>query len=231
MKFITPILILFAAMISIDSFGQKKEFLNEELEKQQEEIGAAYVRLSEQKGDVYEVTVNFIGGQLFMTGQFADDKFKIPHGHFTYYTPEGAKESEGDYYQGTKVGLWRRWDASGTALPDRQYKDAPKAAPSMVKEDSNKSNQPASFNDFANYVQKNLKYPDRALQAGTKGTVYIAFVVDPTGAIKNAKVTKGVSAELDAAAMQMILSMPKWTPAQKNGSPIEAEVLVPITFE
>jgi TonB family protein len=224
-------LIIAACFLSIALWAQKKDFLNEELEKQQEEIGAAYVRLSEFKDGVYDVTINYIGGQLFMTGQYADDKFKIAHGHFAYYTMEGVKESEGDYFKGVKVGTWKRWDESGAPLPDRNYKEAPKEDPSTRKEDSNKSTQAASFPDFANYVNQHLKYPDKAVQAGTKGIVYVAFTVDATGAVKNAKVSKGVSAELDAAAMQMILGMPKWTPAQRNGTAIDSDVLVPISFE
>lgn len=222
---------LFGILFVLNSFAQQKDFLNEELQKQQEEIGAAYVRTSEKKGDVYDVNVTFIGGQLFMTGQYADEKLTIPHGHFTYYLLDGNKESEGDYFQGTKVGVWRRWDANGGPLPDRQYKEAPKDTGSKVKEDSNKSSQPASFPDFNKYVQKNLKYPEKAVQAGTKGTVYVSFQVQKDGSIKNAKVTKGVSNELDAAAMQLIMTMPKWNPAQKNGASIEADVIVPITFE
>ncbi len=223
--------LLMCCLFNLDVWSQKKEFLNEELEKQKEEIGAAYVRLSDFKDGVYAVTVNFIGGQLFMTGEYADDKFMVPHGHFAYYTQEGVKESEGDYFKGTKIGTWKRWDENGAALPDRQYKEAPKVDPSAIKEDSNKSTQAASFPDFATYVDQHLKYPDKAVQAGTKGVVYLSFTIDATGAIKNAKVSKGVSAELDAAAMQMILGMPKWTPAQRNGTAIESDVLVPISFE
>jgi TonB family protein len=217
--------------LGLHAVAQQKDFLNEELQKQQEEIGAAYVRVSEKKGDVYDVNINFIGGQLFMTGQYADDKLTIPHGHFTYYLLDGNKESEGDYFQGNKVGVWRRWDTNGGPLPDRKYHDAPEDGGNKAKEDSNKSNQPASFTDFNKYVQKNLKYPEKAIQAGTKGTVYVSFQVQKDGSIKNAKVTKGVSNELDAAAMQLIMGMPKWTPAQKNGAAIEADVIVPITFE
>jgi protein TonB len=128
------------------------------------------------------------------------------------------------------VGTWKRWDEEGAPLPSRTYANAP-AEKDIAKESSNKASVAASFADFDAYVEKNLKYPEKAIMNGTKGTVYLQMVISAEGDVKNPKITQGISPELDAAAMQFIMGMPKWTPAQRNGANIDSEVIIPLTFE
>ena len=225
---------LFIALVfssfCLTSWGQKKEYLNSEFVVIEEESVSSYTRTSTLKDGMYDVTITFLGGQIFMTGKYMDEKLEMPHGHFIFYNQNGNKEAEGDYHKGMKVSTWKRWNAEGAPLPDRAYQKAPEETAS-VKENSNKATIQASFSDLENYIDKNLRYPEKAILNGIKGTVYLSFVVGADGLVKSPKVTQGVHPELDAAAMQFVMGMPAWSPGQRNGVTIESEVILPISFE
>ena len=225
------ILLAIGLFFSTSSWSQKKDYLNSEFQIIESEDMAAYTRTRTKNAEGgFDVTVNFSGGQVFMTGKYQDEALEIRNGHFVFYSQNGNKQTEGDYHQGMKVGTWKRWDEEGAPLPSRTYANAP-AEKDLAKELSNKATTPASFADFDSYVDKNLKYPEKAIMGGTKGTVYVQLTINAEGDVKNPKISQGVSPELDAAAMQFIMGMPKWTPAQRNGSNIDSEVIIPITFE
>lgn len=60
--------------------------------------------------------------QIKASGGFVKvGKKYLEDGHFVYYHPNGKIESEGEYDKGIKVGYWKRYDANGTAKPDRYY--------------------------------------------------------------------------------------------------------------
>ena len=212
------------------SWGQKKEYLNSEFVVIEEESVSSYTRTSSLKDGLYDVTITFLGGQMFMTGKYMDEKLEMPHGHFVFYNQNGNKEAEGDYNKGMKVGTWKRWNAEGAPLPDRAYQKASEES-AKTMENSNKATIQASFSDLENYIDKNLRYPEKAILNGIKGTVYLSFVVGADGLVKSPKVTQGVHPELDAAAMQFVMGMPAWSPGQRNGVAIESDVILPISFE
>jgi TonB family protein len=214
----------------LSSWSQKKEYLNSEFVVIEEESVSSYTRTSALKDGLYDVTITFLGGQLFMTGKYMDEKLEMPHGHFVFYNQNGNKEAEGDYNKGMKVGTWKRWNAEGAPLPDRAYQKASEESAS-AKENSNKATTQASFADLENYINKNLRYPEKAILNGIKGTVYLTFIIGADGLVKSPKVTQGVHPELDAAAMQFVMGMPAWIPGQRNGVAIESEVILPISFE
>lgn len=226
-------IILFALglFFGTSMMAQKKDYLNSEFQIIESEDMAAYTRTKTKNAEGgFDVSINFSGGQVFMTGKYQDEALEVRHGHFVFYSQNGNKQTEGDYHLGMKVGTWKRWDSEGAPLPSRIYANAP-AEKDASKEISNKSTSPASFSDFDGYVETNLKYPEKAIMAGTKGTVYVQLTISAEGDVKNPKISQGISPELDAAAMQFIMGMPKWTPAQRNGSNIDSEVIIPITFE
>jgi TonB family protein len=218
-------------IFSTSAWSQKKDYLNSEFQVIEAEDMAAYTRTRTKNADgLYDVVINFSGGQLFMNGRYQDEQLEVRHGHFVFYNQNGNKQTEGDYSKGMKVGVWKRWDSEGAPLPSRTYAPAP-AEKDMNLVVSNKSTVPATFSELDSYIEKNLKYPEKAVMNGTKGTVVVALSINAEGDVKNPKITQSVSPELDAAAMQLIMGMPKWTAAQRNGVAIDSEVIIPITFE
>lgn len=71
--------------------------------------------------ELFGVRVVDTKGQLRMEGSYADSTLLIPHGTFRYYHPNGRLESEGEYVNGRKTGIWQCATASGERRPDRHY--------------------------------------------------------------------------------------------------------------
>jgi TonB family protein len=74
-----------------------------------------------------------------------------------------------------------------------------------------------------------ISYPAAAKREGVEGEVMLMLTIDPKGNVRRVEVSKGVRADLDAAAVE---SAKAWTftPAKKNGVPVPATVAVPVRF-
>ena len=80
------------------------------------------------------------------------------------------------------------------------------------------------------FLAKNVKYPVSAQKAGTEGRVIVQFVVGRDGSIRNPKVVRGVSPELDAEAIRVVSMMPKWNPGKQRGKAVAVNFTLPIMF-
>ncbi len=80
------------------------------------------------------------------------------------------------------------------------------------------------------YLQRHLKYPTQALRANVEGRVYIAFTVNPDGAISDVEVLKGLGYGTDEEASRVIRQMPNWKPGYQNHRAVPVRYNLPITF-
>ena len=80
------------------------------------------------------------------------------------------------------------------------------------------------------YIQKNIKYPAIAKEYNITGKVFIQFIVDKTGSVINVKVVRGVDKNLDAEAVRVIKSLPKYKPGKQRGKAVKVMFTVPINF-
>jgi len=83
---------------------------------------------------------------------------------------------------------------------------------------------------FSEWVSKNLKYPKDAKAARIDGTVRIKFVVGSNGGVQEVEVLQGVHPSLDAEAVRVVRSSPKWKPGVNNGKPCRVTYTLPVTF-
>jgi protein TonB len=82
-----------------------------------------------------------------------------------------------------------------------------------------------------NYIAKNTKYPEEAKAKGIQGKVIVRFVVEKDGTVSTASIVKGAEATLDAEAVRVVSTLPKFeTPAKVAGSPVRVHYMVPISF-
>ena len=81
------------------------------------------------------------------------------------------------------------------------------------------------------YMGSHIKYPKEAKKNNIEGKVYIAFLVDSKGNIKELKIVKSAHKLLDTEALRVIKAMPKWTPGKKDGKNVTAKVTLPIAFK
>ena len=80
------------------------------------------------------------------------------------------------------------------------------------------------------YIQKNVRYPAIAKEYNITGKVYVQFIVDKTGSVTNVKVVRGVDKNLDAEAVRVVKSLPKYKPGKQRGKPVRVMFTIPINF-
>jgi len=83
---------------------------------------------------------------------------------------------------------------------------------------------------FREYIAKNLRYPEIAAENGISGRVFVRFVVEPDGSVSNAEVIRSVDPALDAEALRVVRSSPKWSPGKQRGKPVRVSFTFPINF-
>ena len=83
---------------------------------------------------------------------------------------------------------------------------------------------------FRNWVQQNLIYPEKAFKDGACGRVFVQFAVGADGIVKNVKIVRGVTPELDAEVERVVSSSPKWTPGTQKGKAVTVQFTMPIVF-
>ena len=81
------------------------------------------------------------------------------------------------------------------------------------------------------YIQKNMQYPESAKKNGTQGRVTVQFVIDKEGNVTEPKVIRSVDKELDAEAIRLVKSMPKWKPGMQKGEVVAVKYTMPVLFK
>ena len=86
-------------------------------------------------------------------------------------------------------------------------------------------------NSFSKWVASHLNYPQKAQEAGKEGRVILGFVVDENGQVTNVKVLRSVDPDLDAEAVRVVSSSPKWEAGQQNGQAAKVSYTFPVIFK
>jgi len=90
---------------------------------------------------------------------------------------------------------------------------------------------PGGNDSLSRFIIRKLEYPQEAIDNKITGTVVVRFVVDELGNATQNEILKSVSPALDKAAIDVINSLPKFTPAQQGGKAVKAYFILPIRFD
>ena len=110
-------------------------------------------------------------------------------------------------------------ESEGTPDPNKAY--------DMVDEMPQFPGGPSALFEF---LSKNIQYPKEAEDANLQGRVIVSFVVEKDGSVSNAKVVRPIDPLLDAEALRVVNSMPKWIPGKQNGEAFRVKYTIPVTF-
>lgn len=84
--------------------------------------------------------------------------------------------------------------------------------------------------EMTKYLIDNVSYPKEAKVRGLQGTVWVTFIVDEKGKVKNAKLLKGRHEALDSEALRVVSLMPEWIPGKYKSTPVKVQYNIPIKF-
>jgi protein TonB len=89
---------------------------------------------------------------------------------------------------------------------------------------------PGGLKGLQQYLSSNLKYPRAAKRAKVTGTVFVGFVVDRNGLIKDAQVLKGIGYGCDEEVQRVVMAMPAWKPGVQDGQTVAVRYALPVQF-
>ena len=153
-------------------------------------------------------------GRLADSTTFKNGKL---NGYEVWYFDNGQKSETGIYKDDSAVAV-KLWTAGGA--PD------PNGKPGEIM---------ASFKTepgLMEYLNANLRYPEKARSAGKEGKTKVHFFIAPGGRIREVTLIQSSgSNELDAEAIRIVREMPDWNPGRDHNRPVSIEYTLPVTFK
>lgn len=84
------------------------------------------------------------------------------------------------------------------------------------------------------YIYTTVKYPEADRKAGVEGVAVIQFVVDKSGAIRDAKISRDLGEQCGNEALRAVKSMAtadiKWRPGMESGKAVNVQFTLPVNF-
>ena len=90
------------------------------------------------------------------------------------------------------------------------------------------SSEPSYF--LEKWVYAYLKYPKYAVENGIQGRVYVDFIIDESGNVRDVKISRSVHTALDEEALRVISASPKWRPGRHRGKKVKVAMTIPVDF-
>lgn len=90
---------------------------------------------------------------------------------------------------------------------------------------------PGGTEGLMKYLAQNIKYPVVAQKEGKQGRVIVQYIIDADGSIRNVNVVRSIDTSLDAEAVRVVESMPKWEPGMQNGEKVSVKYTLPVMFK
>ena len=90
--------------------------------------------------------------------------------------------------------------------------------------------QGGDLNKFHRWAMSSILYPEEAVKKNVTGTVVVNFVVEKDGSVNNVKVIRSVDPSLDAEAVRVVSSSPRWEPGTQRGQAVRVKFNIPVNF-
>ncbi len=78
-------------------------------------------------------------------------------------------------------------------------------------------------------LQREVRYPERALRANIQGRVYVQFIVNERGEVESPNVIRGIGGGCDEEAIRVV-SRAKFKPGMQRGRPVRVQYNLPVIF-
>ena len=90
--------------------------------------------------------------------------------------------------------------------------------------------QGGDLNTFRNWVQKNVKFPQIALENGIQGRVVLSFVIERNGKLTNIQVLQTPDRSLSEEATRVLAKSPVWSPGKQRNKAVRVKYTLPVEF-
>ena len=171
-------------------------------------------------------------------GQFAATERVLSMADTNRYT---TLTEQGKYEKGLKQGYWTGKRADGSYWYDEQYEDGtlkigrtiyagqPDTLQYTVAEQ--RPEFKGGMNGLNQFLAQNIRYPAVAQKAGAQGQVFVSFVINTDGSLRDINVLRGIGFGCDEEATRVIKLMNgRWKPGIQRGRPVRVKYNLPINF-
>ena len=86
------------------------------------------------------------------------------------------------------------------------------------------------YEDFDDYIRKNVRYPEAALTKGIDGNVKVEFFVNKKGKVIKVSVVEGIDEIINNEAIRVVSSSPRWIAAEIKGKKTTTKMTVIVEF-
>jgi TonB family protein len=90
---------------------------------------------------------------------------------------------------------------------------------------------PGGNTRLSKFLIQKLIYPESAVDEAKEGVSVVRIYLDKAGKIKNVEILNSLGAEFDLEIKRVVSRMPQWTPAKKNGEPVESSYNFRVNFK
>jgi hypothetical protein len=194
-------------------------YLDEALHPVEQTKAAFYAEVIGPDSGRVQAKIMDLAGVLKAIGDFKEADLQTADGYFTYYYPNGAVESQGNYVLGRKDGLWLRYDRNGQALAEKVY-DSSVLEDLVFTQAERMPSYPGGQRALVRQVQDQV--------GKLKGHATALFVVEKDGTLSDIKVIGAANQELSDQVVAFLGSSPAWTSGRQYGQPVRVQMRVPL---
>jgi protein TonB len=201
---------------------------------------AKYIAYVQKLSDtIWQWNFYHILGSLMHVETFYDEDATIPSGYFSYFNKKGMIDSCGNVTKGLRNGRWLFFEDSLRPQLTKEYSMGQLVGEKRTSGQNNnielkpgeiEADFPGGTKAWIRYLEKNVKFPERAQNNNIQGTVYIYFFVDVNGKVSSPFISRSVELSIDIEAMRLINNSPLWNPAIQDGKKVKAYRIQPISF-
>jgi protein TonB len=223
----------------------KKEFLDSAFAVLPSAAGARYRRETEWRDSTAgEVRDYYLSGQLQSRGTYENIHSEIADGTFETWYATGQLESHATNHHGKLDGELLQYYPDGQLQRRDLYADGQRTGGKCFGPNGQPMDCPVVVEVMPVYaegdggsqaiiaaVNRNFRYPRKALRAGIKGRVVVGFVVNERGEVVNIHIEQSLGPLIDEAALQAVQKLkPFRQPGTQNGKPVKVRYNVPLTL-
>ncbi|MDB5126127.1 energy transducer TonB [Mucilaginibacter sp.] len=84
---------------------------------------------------------------------------------------------------------------------------------------------------WSKFLNRNLRFPAEAQDAGKSGRVLVSFVIEKDGRLSNIEIQNGAGYGMDEEALRVLKLAKPWKPGIQNGNPVRVRYTIPMNFQ
>jgi len=175
-----------------------------------------------------------------LTISFWDKKgvqtLKNGNGFAEFISEEDGFLHKGSYKAGLKTSLWTAYDGK-LKIYEELYKKGKLVKGTSWNKEKKSFNYKKVFTEAFYKKEGNgsvRKYVARKFNSntyGTKGTIYVTFLVNSGGFVGNINIVRGISSDYNSEVKRILSGMSGWTPAKKRGQIVESTYSLSLNFK